>query len=280
MRATGLTILACTLLVQVIAIPPAVAQRGGFPGPGCSDRQWFGDGQRFCETRESTMPGGSPLEVDAGRNGSLWVRASSRGDVLVRAQVVAHADTDARARAIAAQVQVVASGGRVSATGPEAGDRDNTWWAVNFSVDVPQGTPLTLNTRNGGISLQAFNGQAQLHAVNGPVRLENVGGEITGDTRNGPVVVDLEGAGWVGTGLNLETRNGPVRVTIPEGYSAELELEAVNGPVRVDHPDVPIARDARRGRFRQPNRITTTLGAGGAKIRATTVNGPLTVQSR
>jgi DUF4097 and DUF4098 domain-containing protein YvlB len=153
---------------------------------------------------------------------------------------------------------------------------------VSFEIEVPQGTPLTLNARNGAVALTRYAGEARLQAVNGPLRLVDVNGDIRGATSNGPVTVDLSGDRWEGAGLDVETRNGPVRISTPPGYSAELEVETVNGPLRVDDPsradDPPAPRT--RGFGRQPQRLATTLGSGGARIRATTVNGPVTVARR
>jgi hypothetical protein len=236
-------------------------------------------GERFCEIREQTVPAAGPLDVDAGRNGSVSVRGANRGDVLVRARVVAHADSDAAARQLASQVRVNAAGGRIAAEGPDSLDRAS--WAVSFEVEVPQGTPLTLTTRNGAVALAGFTGEARLQAVNGPLRLADVNGDIRGATTNGPVTVDLNGDRWEGTGLDVETRNGPVRISTPAGYSAELEVETVNGPLRVDDPSRPEAPPGpRRDRDNRPQRLATTLGSGGARIRATTVNGPVTVARR
>jgi hypothetical protein len=190
-----------------------------------------------------------------------------------------HGDTEANARARAARVQVIASGGRVTATGPDSAADDNGW-AVTFVVEVPHGTPVTLTAHNGPVALEDYNGQARLHAVNGPVRLVNVAGDIKGGTTNGPITVELEGAGWEGTGLDIETSNGPVTVRVPEHYSAQLEVGTVNGPIAIRHPGVPQPASARRGRRPTSGPIRATLGAGGPLIKATTVNGPVSVAAR
>jgi hypothetical protein len=277
MRAICLALLAAVIVAES-AIPPAGAaqRRGRLPGPDCADRD-FDRGRRHCETRQLTMPGGAPVEIDAGHNGGVWVRAADRADVAVAAHVLADAPTDAEARSIAEQVQVTATGGRVTATGPDTGGR--RWWAVTFVVEVPPGTPVTAQARNGGVTLEDFTGEARLQSVNGPVNLRNVGGDIRGGTTNGPVTIELDGGAWIGSGLDMETRNGPVRIRVPEAFSANLELETVNGPVRIDHPGIPPQARTRRG-GRESGRVTATLGSGGARIRATTVNGPVSVASR
>ncbi len=73
-------------------------------------------------------------------------------------------------------------------------------------------------------------------------------------------------------GLDAETTNGPVNLAIPESYSARLEFGTVNGPMSVGFP-VTVTIQGRVGR-----RITTTLGAGGAPVRAVTTNGPVEIR--
>ena len=59
---------------------------------------------------------------------------------------------------------------------------------------------------------------------------------MKGRTSNGGVDVDLEGPGWKGEGLDVETSNGGVRLRIPEQYSAHLETGTVNGGLNIDFP--------------------------------------------
>jgi hypothetical protein len=247
----------------------AQTSRGGF---GRSAEMWCGDNASqdravHCEVREATIPGVSPLDIDAGRNGGISVRGWDRGDVSIRAKVVASADTDAEARRIAAAVRVDTAGGRVRAEGPDtAGDEH---WAVSFEVQVPRTANLTLNTHNGGIAIEQFHGTAEFRALNGGVTLIDVAGDIHGATTNGGLNIDLRGTAWDGAGLNVETRNGGIRFGVPANYSAELETGTTNGRVRVDFPVVVQGSVGRH--------FTATLGAGGAKLRAITTNGGVTI---
>jgi DUF4097 and DUF4098 domain-containing protein YvlB len=84
--------------------------------------------------------------------------------------------------------------------------------------------------------------------------------------------VSLSGDHWDGAGLDVETRNGGVRLDVPEHYSATLETGTVNGRVNFDFPITVSGRINRH--------FTTTLGAGGAKIRAMTTNGGVSVRTR
>jgi hypothetical protein len=247
-------------------------------GFGRSGASWCNDGGHsdrasYCEVREEAIAGVNPLDVDAGRNGGIRVRGWDRGDVLVRARIMSHAETDAEARRVVSGVRISTAGGNVRAEGPSdsAGGRD-TSWSVSFEIQVPRTALLTLTTNNGGISIYDFGGTAKFRAKNGGVSLSNVSGDIRGETTNGGVTIDLSGDRWDGTGLDVETRNGGIRMTIPEHYSAALETGTTHGGIKIDFP---ITMQGTYGR-----RLTTTLGAGGAPLRAITTNGGVTIRRR
>jgi hypothetical protein len=63
-----------------------------------------------------------------------------------------------------------------------------------------------------------------------------------------------------------------LRRTSREGYQHEVHAGTVNGGLNIDFP---ITVQGRIGRH-----ITTTLGAGGPKIRAMTNNGGVTIRQR
>lgn len=236
----------------------------------CNDRNDNDDRATHCEVREDTIGGANPLDIDAGRNGGIRVRGWDRGDVLVRSRLQASANTDAEARRLVAGVRVDTGGGRVRADGPDT-TRDQNW-NVSFEINVPRTAMLTLNTNNGGISIDDFHGSATFHATNGGLTLYNVGGDLRGGTTNGGVNIDLAGDHWDGAGLDIQTRNGGIRMTLPKGFSAQLEAETTHGGITVDFP-VTI-----QGRLR--GHLETTLGSGGPKLRAVTTNGGVTIRQR
>lgn len=235
-------------------------------------REW-GDSRRsalHCEVREETLARQQAIDVDAGDNGGIAVRGWDRGDVHVRVRISARARSESEARELASRVRVVTAGGRIRAEGP-SGDRD-AWWSASFELQVPRNGELTLNARNGGLSLANFQGRADLQTVNGGVALSGVAGDIRGRTRNGGVSVDLTGRQWDGRGLDLETTNGGVSLAVPADYSAVLETGTVNGGMRIDFP-VTV-----QGRLNRE--IRTTLGSGGPVIRAKTRNGGVAVRRK
>lgn len=70
----------------------------------------------------------------------------------------------------------------------------------------------------------------------------------------------------------MRTSNGGVTLDIPQGYNAELETGTVNGGMEIDFPVTVQGRINRR--------IRTTLGRGGASIRAVTTNGGVKIRER
>lgn len=229
------------------------------------------DYYQHCEVRDSTLPAG-PLNVDAGQNGGVSVEAWDRNEIRVRAIVRGSARSDARAREIAGQVQIQAGGGRVYATGPDLERRE--WWSVSYRINVPRNNDLDLSATNGGITIIGVNGNLRFDTTNGGVKLQDVGGRVNGDTRNGGLNVVLGGSRWEGEGLDVETSNGGVTLSIPDGYNAELETRTVNGGLRIDFPiTVQGELSSRRG-------ISTTLGSGGPPVRVRTTNGGVKINRR
>ena len=229
------------------------------------------DYYQHCEVRDSNLPAG-PLNVDAGQNGGVSVEAWDRNEIRVRAIVRGSARSESRAREIANQVQVQAGSGRVSATGPDLERRE--WWSVSYRINVPRKNDLDLSATNGGITIVGVTGNLRFDTTNGGVRLQDVGGRVNGDTRNGGLNVVLGGSRWDGEGLDVETSNGGVTLSIPDGYNAELETRTVNGGLRIDFPiTVQGELSSRRG-------ISTTLGSGGPMVRVRTTNGGVRINRR
>jgi hypothetical protein len=233
------------------------------------DDDWWGwrqRGGRVCEIRELTLPAARMLAVDAGTNGSVSVTGESRRDVQVRARVHAWAGDDAEAERVAREVNV-RSDGVLRAEGPDQTGRRG--WSVSYEVLAPRDIDLTLETNNGAISVADVRGELAFEAHNGGISIDGLAGNVRGRTTNGGIDARLVGDEWEGAGLDLRTTNGGVRLRVPEDYSARLETGTVNGGVDIDFP---VTMQGRIGR-----EISTTLGKGGALVRAATTNGQVRV---
>lgn len=254
---------AATLMLGVSAL---AAQEKRTADDWCRESGDWNGAARACDVREYTIAS-STVSVDAGKNGGVRVAGESRTDTLVRARVVATGDTQSEADALLKEVRISTEGGKVTATGPEQGERTRgkRGWHVSFEVWTPTKANVSARTTNGGISIADVTGTVGFEAVNGGVTLSRVSGDVRGSTVNGGVNVVLAGQRWEGTGLDARTTNGGVRVKVPDGYSCQLSVATVNGGVRTDFPVTMQGRLDRR--------IDVPLGSGGAPVKISTTNG-------
>jgi hypothetical protein len=263
-----------TLALVLSAAPAAtvIAQQQGRAERwmrNCDD--YDGDYERFCEVRDVTIKVPQRgLFVDGRDNGGVAFYGWDKNEVLVRALIQTTGETRAEAQAMAKDVKVLTDGDRIRADGPAS--RRHSWWSVSYEVWVPRKANLDADTHNGGISVDGVEGKMELRAVNGGITLREVGGDVRAETTNGGVSAQLSGTKWNGEGLDLQTTNGGVGLDIPRGYNAELETGTVNGGMNIDFP---ITVQGFIGR-----RITTKLGTGGPRVRATTTNGGVRIRER
>ncbi len=273
MRSTSWRILALAAVAAAgfAAAPVSGGSRSGSDEAWCREEGGWRERARHCEVRESTLPAGGLLTVDARPNGGIQVEGWDRDEVRLRVKIVATAESDHAARAFAGDVRVSTSG-TVEATGPE--NTKGRQWYASFRLDVPRHQALKLRADNGGLHLANLEGDAELNTVNGGLHLDRVGGHIVGETVNGGIHVELDGDEWRGDGLELRTTNGGLHLQIPSSYNARIEASTVNGGV---HSDLPIAR---QGQHRRGGRIAGDLGSGGRLLRFETTNGGLHIAGR
>jgi DUF4097 and DUF4098 domain-containing protein YvlB len=105
--------------------------------------------------------------------------------------------------------------------------------------------------------------------------LSNVAGDVKGKTKNGGVSVALSGSSWKGSGLDVETTNGGVHLSIPETYAARIETGTVNGGFKSDIAALNIERNERT----RAVRLNTEINGGGAPVRVVTTNGGVKISS-
>jgi len=241
----------------------------------CRDNDWGNDDRaRFCEERTMgwRAQAGLTLTVDASPNGGVSVTGWDRDSVAVLVKVQTQGDDDAEARDIARQIRIVNENGSLRADGPSM--RRHSSWSVSFEIMAPRRVDLSLDTQNGPLEIENVMGRIRLSAQNGPLSIQDAAGDVQARAQNGPLRVGLTGTRWDGAGLDAETQNGPLVLEVPDGYNAQLETGTINGPMDIGFPIMVQGRIGMGGR----RRITTTLGTGGATIRAVTTNGPAVIR--
>lgn len=269
MRSIPLVVMAFGSFLAPDAVRAQSADREQRWLENCENRGSY-DRARFCELRTVTLRPESKISVDGRDNGGVAFFGWDRNEVKVVAKIQANADNDDRAEAIAKQVRISTGGGRIRAEGPSSERR--TSWSVSYDVYVPKRSNLEAITQNGGVSAEDVEGDLDFQAMNGGIRLANVAGDVRGETTNGGISASLSGSSWRGRGLDLQTTNGGVDLTIPREYNARLETGTTNGGMRIDFP---VTVQGRIGRH-----IQTQLGSGGPLVRVMTTNGGVRITQR
>jgi hypothetical protein len=236
--------------------------------PKSKDKPDFG--VRYCEVRTvdvSALTGS--IDFRGGYlDGAIFTTKGSPRAPSARALIRANALTPDDARKLASQVKTVLKNGVLESEGP--GGSHSNFWSVLYEVTLPVGRTVTGRTELSQISLTDFEGTADVSSVNGPVEVFGASGDIRGSTENGPIIVGLAGTRWSGAGLDLRSKNGPISLRIPEGYSAHLVTGTNNGPLDLRYP-MMVTRMRGKG-------IDADIGSGGPTVRVTTVNGPADIR--
>ena len=110
--------------------------------------------------------------------------------------------------------------------------------------------------------------------------MADLSGDVKGRTTNGGVNVALAGKSWEGNGMDVQTSNGGVRLSVPENYAANFEAGTVNGGFRSDIPALNVStEDVKGGWGNRSRQIKTSINGGGAPIRVATTNGGISITS-
>jgi hypothetical protein len=241
----------------------------------CSQNNWNnGDKVSFNELREINLPASGKIDVDGARNGGISVKGENRSDVLVRACVQAWGSTDEAARSLASSIRINTAG-VIKADGTEEN------FSVSYDIRVPRNTNLGLKANNGGISVKSVEGTMDVSTSNGGISIHDAAGDVRGRTTNGGVSVALVGNGWKGSGLDLQTTNGGVNLSIPSNFAANVEAGTVNGGFSSDIPELNVTTDDQKGAYghSRAKKINTALNGGGPMIRLVTTNGGIRISS-
>jgi DUF4097 and DUF4098 domain-containing protein YvlB len=110
-------------------------------------------------------------------------------------------------------------------------------------------------------------GPLVLTTSNGNVNLDRIAGDIAVTDRKG--TIDLTAAPPLGT-IDLEDRNGSVKLVLPEHASFSVQADTSNGEMYTDFALPTSGSESHRN-------INGTVGAGGPMVHITTSNGDISI---
>ncbi len=210
-------------------------------------------------------------------NGDLRVATWSRDEV--RVEAVREASSQELLDGLEIEVEADGDSVRVRTHYPssrsERGDRlgdharhgRNTFTRIEFTLTVPASARLdAIELVNGSMDVAGVAGGVRARLVNGTIRTEDLAGSVRLSTVNGGIEAVYRSVG-VDDRIELDSVNGSVEVTMPASTSARVRVETTHGRLRND-----FGLEVRRHRYVGAD-MDGTLGAGGADIEISTVNG-------
>jgi hypothetical protein len=155
-------------------------------------------------------------------------------------------------------------------------------------MTVPVDTSLQLLSSNGAIDVDGVHGELDLTSHNGAVTATNVSGTVVADTHNGALRVSLTRVD-ANKPLAFTSYNGPIDVTLPADFKANLKLRASQGEIYTDFevklmPGQSITEPSSTGngmqRVRTSQVINATINGGGTDASFTTYNGKILIRKK
>ena len=142
---------------------------------------------------------------------------------------------------------------------------------VEYTVKVPVGAEVRLNTVNGGIEIAGLKGRVTAETTNGGIEARGLSGQLHASTTNGGLDIDLESVAE--GGVRLECTNGGIRVRLPRDAKATISAKVANGGISQDLPIEATGDNSRR-------RLEGRMNGGGPRLEIEGTNGGITLTAR
>jgi len=247
-----------------------IAADGNQPVTDCSQVRVQFDGKDAITAEDQIRIPRSQISVlrfRASANGGVYASGSTGNEYIVRTCKAVPGD-DPLATQTLQQIQTAESGGRLSVTG-----QPGSTWSVTVLIEAPRDAALDLETLNGPVDLLDLSGQIQLRAVNGPVGIRGLSGEVKVAATNGPVLIELDGSGWSGRGLDASATNGPLSVRLPDFYASGVRVYASDrNPIQCR------ATQCSQAIRRSGSPDVIEIGGPDAPVTLSVLNGPLSIE--
>jgi len=141
---------------------------------------------------------------------------------------------------------------------------------VDYTVWVPQNARLKkISSVNGQITIDGVSGNIEASTVNGRLQIQGAAGDLKLSSVNGPVKAQMASLGR-GQSVSLDAVNGQLEAILPANANAEVTASTLNGGLGSEFPALVMKKEFPVGRHLQG-----TLGKGGARVKASTVNGSI-----
>lgn len=235
-----------------------------------STRRTEADGRE--EIRKSfQLEAGATVEVK-GINGAVDVETAEGDTAEVHIVRTAEHESDLSNH----RITVEQSGSSLTISGGK-GD-DVSWWKFwrsggvreQVRLKLPRAVELTTKGINGPVRVGELDGGIYAKGINGRVEVAQATGFAEVSGVNGGVVVGIARLGE--RGLSVKGINGGVELRIPSETNADLNIKGLNGGMSVNLSNL-------NEQERTHNSLRATLGAGGAEISLSGINGSVRLET-
>ncbi|MDQ3908602.1 MAG: hypothetical protein M3268_09710 [Acidobacteriota bacterium] len=241
--------------------------------PGDDDQA----GDELREEFHQTFPLSSGGRVSLKNiNGAARITAWDRDEVKIDA--VKHAYSRERLDEATIDVQTTGDSVNVKTRYP---DHDLTWTrdsrdnpaSVEYTLTVPRTARVdSVELINGGLEIEGLAGTVKAACINGRLRARNLAGEARLSTINGTLEATFDRF-EEGKTVTLDSVNGTVDLSVPDGASASVKADTVHGSISNDF-NIAVKRGEWVGAS-----LEGQLGAGGtARVKLSNVNGSIRIR--
>lgn len=136
---------------------------------------------------------------------------------------------------------------------------------VRYTVHVPSGVNVQLETVNGRVAVQNVAGNVKAETVNGDVAISTTNGTINAETVNGSIIASMAQLPDSGN-VHLETVNGSITTVMPDSVGGRIDLENANGTITANYPHADSASTDK-------HHLRIQLDDGARRVHLETVNG-------
>jgi hypothetical protein len=143
---------------------------------------------------------------------------------------------------------------------------------VDYTLQVPSSTKVTLNTVNGGVYVDRLSSDLKVTSVNGGLKADHVSGRTQMETVNGGVSC-LYDSDQIQDSIKLNSVNGGITLSLPGSASFTLSVQTVNGGIGCEFE---LPEDA----VKKKRMLNAAINGGGNPVNVSTVNGGVGIQMR
>lgn len=199
-----------------------------------------------------------------------------KNDVTDEIKIIAHKTADVRKRDLdepidAIQIEIDSSGNEITVETNMKSDNFIFGFRgkkeVFYEIYVPENINLVFENQNGEVSINDITNDINLIVTNGQISLNNTTGKLNVESTNGRISCQATDT----KGMNLQTVNGSIEVSVPDNIKLKFTAEVQNG--NINHEQFELTNSESKKNFFSGQIGTDTPDF---EIHAETINGSIT----